>query len=240
MDYDKHIKETFRRERAKKAASKVKASAEKATKEREKAPKSNTSSEKRLSNRNLRQSAKDISPKLASTRKADSAKRLASSNARQADYAKGPNMGGGTTKNTDTSYRMAKAEPKKEQSFGAAFAGNRKASEKSFMWKGKKYTTDLASDKKDTSFAKTKEGNYGSATNMDTSKGPTMSATNIDTSKGPSMSVSAKTTSNKRPDDMQRKAQKALQPGQPEYKKGGSVRKTDGCSVRGRTKGRMI
>jgi len=227
VDYDKHIKETFRRERAKKAASKVKASAEKATKEREKAPKSNTSSEKRLSNRNLRQSAKDISPKLASTRKADSAKRLASSNARQADYAKGPNMGGGTTKNTDTSYRMAKAEPKKEQSFGAAFAGNRKAGEKSFMWKGKKYTTDLASDKKDTSFAKTKEGNYGSATN-------------IDTSKGPSMSVSAKTTSNKRPDDMQRKAQKALQPGQPEYKKGGSVRKTDGCAVRGRTKGRMI
>ena len=227
MDYDKQIKETFRRERAKKAADKVKASAEKATKAREKAPKSNTSSEMRLSNRNLSQSAKDISPKLASTRKADSAKRLASSNARQADYAKGPNMGGSATKNTDTSYRMAKAEPKKEQSFGAAFAENRKAGEKSFMWKGKKYTTDLASDKKDTSFAKTKEGNYGSATN-------------IDTSKGPSMSVSAQTTSNKRPDDMQRKAQKALQPGQPEYKKGGSVRKTDGCSVRGRTKGRMI
>jgi len=114
VDYDKHIKETFRRERAKKAASKVKASAEKATKEREKAPKSNTSSEKRLANRNLSQT----------------------------DYTKGPNMGAGTAKNTDTSNRMAKAEPKKEQSFGAAFAQNRKAGENSFMWKGKKYTTD--------------------------------------------------------------------------------------------------
>lgn len=196
MDYDKQIKETFKRERAKKAASKVKASAEKATKEREKAPKSNTSSEKRLANRNLSQSANDIGPKLAT--------------------------------------------PKKEQSFGAAFAQNRKAGENSFMWKGKKYTTDLASDKKDTLPTKTKDGNYGKATNIDTSKGPTMSATNMDTSKGPAKSEPAKTTSNKRPDDNQRKARNALQPGQPEYKKGGSVRKTDGCAVRGRTKGRMI
>ena len=223
QDYDKHIKESMRRERKKKADEKVARAADKATKQREAAPKSKTSSEARLSNRNLSQSAKDISPKMRTNRKADSAKRLASSAARQPDYNIGPNMGGKATKNTDTSYRM----PKKTESFKEAFASNRKAGNKTFEWKGKKYTTDLASDKK-ASPSKTKEGNYGSNRNTDTSIGPSM---RVKATAKPKASDT---------DDLQKKAQRALQPGQPSYKRGGSVRKTDGCAVRGKTKGRYI
>jgi hypothetical protein len=229
QDYDKKIKETMRRERKKKDDEKVARAAEKATKQREAAPKSNTTSEKRLANRNLSQSASDISPKMGTNRKADSAKRLSSSAARQPDYTKGPNMGGKPTKNTDTSYRM----PAKTESFKEAFAANRKAGNKTFEWKGNKYTTNLATDKKAGS-TKSDKGNYGTASNIDTSIGPSMSA------KASKKSESSKTKDREKSEDLQKKAQRALQPGQTRYKRGGSVRSTDGCAVRGKTKGRYI
>jgi len=45
---------------------------------------------------------------------------------------------------TESAAQEPKAEPMK---FGAAFAAARKAGQKTFEWQGKKYTTDMASDK---------------------------------------------------------------------------------------------
>lgn len=139
----------------------------------------------------------------------------------------GPNMGGKPTKNTDTSYRMEKKEPEKKETFKEAFAKNRKAGNKTFEWKGKKYTTDLASDKKET-----KSGNIGSTRGTDTSGGP-----NYSVKKKPPVEEREVKRS---PSDTRSQQEKMLQPKPFGYKKGGSVSRGDGCCKRGKTKGRMV
>lgn len=159
-------------------------------------------------------------------KKADSATRLANRNLSQSDEKIGPNMGGKPTKNTDTSYRMEKKEPEKKETFKEAFAKNRKAGNKTFEWNGKKYTTDLASDKKET-----KSGNIGSTRGTDTSGGPDYSVKK----KPPVEEREVKRS----PSDIRSPQEKMLQPKPFGYKKGGSVSRGDGCCKRGKTKGRM-
>jgi hypothetical protein len=141
----------------------------------------------------------------------------------------GPNMGGKPTKNTDTSYRMEKAEPEKKESFKEAFAKNRKAGNKTFEWNGKKFTTELASEKKD---KETPTGNIGSTRNTDTSSGPNFSAKK----KVPVEEREVKRS----PSDIRSPQEKMLQPKPFGYKKGGSVARGDGCAKRGKTKGRTF
>ena len=54
-------------------------------------------------------------------------------------------------------YEAPKSEEvSKKQTFKEAFAAARKAGDKSFQWEGKKYTTELASEKKSTAKAEPK------------------------------------------------------------------------------------
>ena len=184
-------------------------------------------------------SRSSVGPKFtdkAKTKGADSASRLYNSNLSQSNKNIGPDMGGKPTKNT-VSYQMEKEDKPaaKKQSFGSAFATARSAGLKTFEYKGKKYTTERADDKKAPSKKAAKpaakpaaKGNMGSRSDFSDDKvGPNMSA--------------RKKPENWRealpPDHMQRQAQRGLTG----YKVGGMVKskassRADGCAVRGKTK----
>ena len=117
---------------------------------------------------------------------------------------------------------MAKSAAPKRQSFNQAFAAARKAGDKTFMFGGKKYTTDLAKPaaKKD----------------PDADKGPSKEAIERLERRAAAPRVSQAKGSMK---------EKMRAMGVTRYKSGGSVKssaskRADGCAVRGKTRGRMV
>jgi hypothetical protein len=116
----------------------------------------------------------------------------------------------------------AQASMPKKQSFGQAFAAARKAGDKTFMFGGKKFTTELAKPaaKKD----------------PDAGKGPS----GQDTDRLEAASKAAGIRAD-RAKYMKEKSMDRVRGG---MKKGGSVKssaskRADGCAIRGKTKGKM-
>lgn len=121
---------------------------------------------------------------------------------------------------------MPKAEPKK-QSFGQAFAAARKAGDKTFMFNGKKFTTQTK-----------EEAAKKSAPKFDKSKAAEVPKPTIDLSKKPS-------TPAKRPMKIseigrQKMSMEDKMKAVRGMAKGGRVRSScDGIAKRGKTKGKM-
>ena len=116
----------------------------------------------------------------------------------------------------DEEGEIKREKPKK--SFGQAFAEARKAGEKTFMFNGKKYTTELKGEKKDKPAKK--EEDKESTKQM------------ADDERVKKLGVFGAKGKNPRP------ANPSM------FKKGGSVssasKRADGCAQRGKTKGRMV
>jgi len=116
----------------------------------------------------------------------------------------------------DEEGEIKREKPKK--SFGQAFAEARKAGEKTFMFNGKKYTTELKGEKKDKP-AKKEEAKESTKQMADDSR---VKKLGVFGAKG-----------------------KNPRPANPSmFKKGGMVssasKRADGCAQRGKTKGRMV
>jgi hypothetical protein len=114
----------------------------------------------------------------------------------------------------------SKAEEPKKQSFGQAFAAARKAGDKTFMFGGKKYTTEMKGEAKKPAAAPKAEPVKAEPAKAETDK----PRSRISQVKG-SM------------------AEKMRALGINRYKSGGSVsasKRADGCAQRGKTKGKMV
>jgi hypothetical protein len=116
--------------------------------------------------------------------------------------------------------KRAMGSTPKKQSFGQAFAAARKAGDKTFMFGGKKFNTELAKPaaKKD----------------PDADKGPTDAEIARLEKRAATPRVSEVKGSMK---------EKMNKLGVTRYQAGGSVsasKRADGCAVRGKTKGRMV
>jgi len=114
-----------------------------------------------------------------------------------------------------------KAPAPKKQNFKQAFADARRMGKDTFMWNGKKYTTELAKPKPK---AKATDIGPGSKAGMGRIE-DTMSET--ERRRGPAMEAMNKLAS---------------QEGRfGSFKKGGMVKKKiDGCATKGKTRGRMV
>jgi hypothetical protein len=116
----------------------------------------------------------------------------------------------------DEEGEIKREKPKK--SFGQAFAEARRAGEKTFMFNGKKYTTELKGEKKDKP-AKKEEAKESTKQMADDER---VKKLGVFGAKG-----------------------KNPRPANPSmFKKGGSVssasKRADGCAIKGKTKGRMV
>ena len=123
----------------------------------------------------------------------------------------------------DFAKTLPKAQPK-SSSFKEAFAEARKAGDKTFEWNGKKYTTEMAGDKKSKPAAK-------SIARM--------------TDTGDEISRLMRRAPSPVPrTDLMRTSSNAPKLGMANFKSGGKVssasKRADGCAVKGKTRGRMI
>ena len=116
----------------------------------------------------------------------------------------------------------AQASMPKKQSFGQAFAAARKAGDKTFMFGGKKYTTELKEEVKKPAKAEPAKAEPAKA---EPAKATTPSGSRISQAKG-----------------SMKEKMRAM--GITRYKSGGKVssasKRADGCAVRGKTRGRMV
>lgn len=128
------------------------------------------------------------------------------------------------------------AKPLKMASFKEAFAEARKNGEKTFEWMGKKYTTDLASEKKQApkQVAPMKTGMQKRAEKQ--------TAMRKSAPQSPGLMERFKSAM-ANPDNPRLRRERAEMAGTG-YKKGGAVkssgRRGDGIAQRGKTKGRMV
>jgi len=136
---------------------------------------------------------------------------------------------------------FAKSMPKKEpvaapkaMSFKEAFAKHRAAGDKTFEWNGKKYTTEMASDKKRSPAASVPTPNIAEGR---TASGMPREA----------RGVADKRTAGQKYADRQVRAADVMRRAAREqygFKSGGSVgsasKRADGCAIRGKTRGRMM
>ena len=122
--------------------------------------------------------------------------------------------------------KFAKTLKKDTPSFKTAFAAARKSGDKTFEWNGKKYTTELASEKKP-------------AKASTTSTAPSSSDRSV--AKADSSNFSDR-MAYKRATQSKMAADKKAAAGAG-YKSGGTVsasRRADGCAQRGKTRGKMV
>ena len=129
------------------------------------------------------------------------------------------------------------AEPKK-MSFKDAFAAARKGGDKTFMFNGKKYTTELASEKKATP-AKTDAEPKKERPNLFRRTVAALGGVKLPQDPGPEKEEEKSTT---RPKPYSTAA--AIQAKNMGYKKGGMVssasKRADGCATKGKTRGKMV
>jgi len=135
----------------------------------------------------------------------------------------------------------AQASMPKKQSFGQAFAAARKAGDKSFMFGGKKYTTEVAKKDPDADKGPSRSTidrleRRATEKDPDADKGPSKEAIERLERRAVAPRVSQARGSMK---------EKMREMGVTRYKSGGSVKssaskRADGCAIRGKTKGRMV
>ena len=140
---------------------------------------------------------------------------------------------------------MAKSAAPKRQSFNQAFAAARKAGDKTFMFGGKKYTTDLAkpaakkdpdADKGPSNATIERLERRAAEKDPDADKGPSKEAIERLERRAAAPRVSQAKGSMK---------EKMRAMGVTRFKSGCSVKssaskRADGCAVRGKTRGRMV
>jgi hypothetical protein len=141
----------------------------------------------------------------------DDAKNLIAAAAREAAEANAP----------------VQAPPMKMASFGEAFREARNRGDKTFEWKGKKYTTEMAGEKKAAAPKSTpmRMTNTGDEVSRLLKRRPSpVPRTNINRTTSPSTRLGLADLSG--------------------YKKGGSVssasKRADGCAMRGKTRGKVM
>lgn len=126
----------------------------------------------------------------------------------------------------------------KKMSFKDAFAAARKGGDKTFMFNGKKYTTELASEKK-AAPAKTDAEPKKERPNLFRRTVAALGGVKLPQDPGPEKEDEKPTT---RPKPYSTAA--AIQAKNMGYKKGGSVssasKRADGCATKGKTRGKMV
>jgi hypothetical protein len=120
------------------------------------------------------------------------------------------------------------AEAPKKQSFGQAFAAARKAGDRTFMFNGKKYTTELKSEAKKPTVTPKAEPAKAEPAKAEPAKAE------------PAKTQPSRSRISQAKGSM---AEKMRALGITRYKSGGSVsasKRADGCAVRGKTRGKVL
>ena len=149
----------------------------------------------------------------------------------------------------------SKAEEPKKQSFGQAFAAARKAGDKTFMFGGKKYTTETkgeakkptatpkAEPPKATTAPKTEAPKAYEPTRMTPAEKLRKLRAELPEQKKPDIKPDAAPEKGSPLDKARRLVRGLRVPERTSYKSGGSVsasRRADGCATKGKTKGKMV
>jgi hypothetical protein len=132
------------------------------------------------------------------------------------------------------------AEEPKKMSFKQAFAAARKEGGKTFEWNGKKYTTEMAGEKKAApAKAEAKPEPKKERPNLFRRTVAALGGVKLPQDTGPEKEYEKPTT---RPKPVSTAA--AIQAKNMGYKKGGMVssasKRADGCATKGKTRGKMV
>ena len=163
----------------------------------------------------------------------------------------------GEIKRETPSASVSKAEEPKKQSFGQAFAAARKAGDKTFMFGGKKYTTEMKGEAKKpaaapkveppkaTTAPKTEAPKSSEPTRMTPAEKLRKLRVELPEQKKPDIKPDAAPEKGSPLDKARRLVRGLRVPERTSYKSGGMVKssaskRADGCAQRGKTRGKVL